>query len=228
MKSVFWEVDSQHVQMLYMNKVNYEELLACQKVGHICMHYCTLLFSSLTCHSCSPASSLFLTFFFSLPLTKSCILDIQAKLYEYKNHNWQTKNSHKGRIIIAQMKLHSVATSDYCLILWLMPGKNFLCFHLCNTEAHCCCAYLKKKLLSHYNERDGSRLVEVRCGERRARLYSRVSASPGLEANPQFWRSPRPERQHALASQGPSGVGHVCRSASGVGEPSRAQHSTHC
>lgn len=70
MKSVFWEVDSQHVQMLYMNKVNYEELLACQKVGHICMHYCTLLLPSLTRHSCGPASSLFLTFFFLPPVDK--------------------------------------------------------------------------------------------------------------------------------------------------------------
>lgn len=62
MKSVFWEVDSQHVQMLYMNKVNYKELLVCRKVGHICMHYCTLLLPSLTRHSCGPASPLFLTF----------------------------------------------------------------------------------------------------------------------------------------------------------------------
>lgn len=127
MKSVFWEVDSQHVQMLYMNKVKYEETKSRS-------HLYALLYppASLTNPSqLRPASPLFLTFVFSLPLTKSCILDIRAKLYEYKNHNWQTENSHKGRIIIAQVKLQSVAASGYCLILWLMPGKDFLGLHLC-------------------------------------------------------------------------------------------------
>lgn len=56
MKSVFWEVDYQHVQTLYMNNLKYNMFLWCLKVGHICINYCTLLLHSLTGHSCCPAS----------------------------------------------------------------------------------------------------------------------------------------------------------------------------
>lgn len=122
MKSVFWEVDSQHVQMLYMNKVNYEELLVCQKVGHICMHYCTLLLPSLTRHSCGPASSLFLTFFSPSRWQRVAFWIFELNFMDIKIISL----CHKIYVTL----FLSVATSGCCLNLWLMPGKNFLGFHL--------------------------------------------------------------------------------------------------
>lgn len=59
------------------------------------------------------------------------------------------------------------------------------------------CVLLRFKSLAFTNQNHSPSPCTggVRRGERRARPAGRVSRSPGLEANPQFRRSPRPERR---------------------------------